>query len=216
MRVGRCNGDDGAGLIVGRAAAGGRGAAGHMQSAGRGDGMVSDEGDVKTSYIGIVRHGDVERLGVKASVGGDTAYTGGFDVISIIADGDGELGFGRGLYVRANKCKVLVWLERDVVLVIDTMGSACIPWGRVSAGDVIMSSIIAALRIIPLFKISIFIFSSLKFYRHAYKRSGAAPPVPHRSGKSRSALLPCCLRLRLSICLSVGWLLVIQESHEFV
>ena len=44
--VGRCNGDDGAGLIVGRAAAGGRGAAGHMQSAGRGDGMVSDEGDI--------------------------------------------------------------------------------------------------------------------------------------------------------------------------
>ena len=138
-RVGRCNGDDGAGLIVGRAAAGGRDAAGHMQSAGRGDGMVSDEGDVKTSYIGIVRHGDFDRLGVKVSSGGDIVYTDGFDVISIIADGDGELGFGRGLYVRANKCKVLVWHERDAVFVIDTMGSASIPWGRVSAGHVIPS-----------------------------------------------------------------------------
>ena len=43
--VGRCNGDGRAGLVVGRAAAGGRGAAGHCQSVSRGDGVVSDEGD---------------------------------------------------------------------------------------------------------------------------------------------------------------------------
>jgi hypothetical protein len=57
-----------------------------------------------------------------------------FDVITSRADGDGELGLARGLYV-TSIYKVLVWLERDVVLVIDTMGSVFCPWVLVEARD---------------------------------------------------------------------------------